>query len=622
MTQARSTMSIAVAIPCYKVTQHVLEVIRAVPASVARIYAVDDACPEGSGAFIQANCTDPRVQVLFNPENRGVGGAVVTAYQQAIADGMDIVVKIDGDGQMDPALLPQFVRPIIAGRADYTKGNRFFRPESVRGMPPVRLFGNAVLSFMTKLSCGYWTIMDPTNGYTAVHTSVLRELPLDKLERRYFFETDMLFRLNTLRAVVRDVPMDSVYADEESNLKIGSVLPEFLKKHASRLLRRYAYSYFVRDFNAGSIYSIFGLLLLAWGSLFGARQWIHSALGRPAGHQRHGHAGRASRHGGYPVPGGLPAPRREQRADGTTEPATGGRARAGYGPPSRGPAVTRMSSAVPAPAEDASPTLPWIFCGLVLPMILYAARMVGVLVQTEIPFDSLHTYLPPGAAATGRRCPCFQHRGLLQGRSRHRGVHGAGRCRPGAHQVREPRHFPGGTGPGLRCRAQDRRTYRRGGGRLAVCASAHAGGGGWHAAGRVPVHLPRGRLAVGIELRSPGLAGSTRSPAPGGRSAPCRPGACRGHADTGHLHVLAAVRRPGFSAGGVAHARWNARRGAALRGHPPAGDRTGRYLRPAAERRLRPPDGGDRQWRGPSTSAAIRCCPATNHPSSAWGTTK
>ncbi|AVS93571.1 glycosyl transferase family 2 [Paracidovorax avenae] len=279
MMPARSTMSIAVAIPCYKVTQHVLGVISAIPASVERIYAVDDACPDGSGTFIEANCTDPRVRVLFNPENRGVGGAVVTAYHQAIADGMDIVVKIDGDGQMDPALLPHFVRPILAGRADYTKGNRFFRPESVRGMPPVRLFGNAVLSFMTKLSCGYWTLMDPTNGYTAVHTSVLRELPLDKLERRYFFETDMLFRLNTLRAVVRDVPMDSVYADEESNLKIGKVLPEFLKKHASRFLRRYGYSYFVRDFNAGSIYSIFGLLLLAWGSIFGARQWIHSAMG-------------------------------------------------------------------------------------------------------------------------------------------------------------------------------------------------------------------------------------------------------------------------------------------------------------------------------------------------------
>lgn len=277
MTQ--QAMAIAVAIPCYKVTQHVLDVIRAIPACVARIYAVDDACPEGSGSFIQQHCTDPRVQVLFNPENRGVGGAVVTAYRQAIADGMDVVVKIDGDGQMNPRLLPLFVRPIQAGRADYTKGNRFFRPESVRGMPPMRLFGNAVLSFMTKLSCGYWPIMDPTNGYTAIHTSVLRELPLDKLERRYFFETDMLFRLNTLRAVVRDVPMDSVYADEESNLKIGRVLPEFLKKHASRLVRRYAYSYFVRDFNVGSIYSIFGVLLLLAGGAFGALHWISSASG-------------------------------------------------------------------------------------------------------------------------------------------------------------------------------------------------------------------------------------------------------------------------------------------------------------------------------------------------------
>lgn len=228
-------MRIAVAIPCYKVTQHVLGVIQAIGPEVAIIYAVDDACPDGSGRFIEKHNQDPRVRVLFNPENRGVGGAIVTAYKAAIADGVDIVVKIDGDGQMNPALLPQFVRPLLLGEADYTKGNRFFRPESVQSMPPVRLFGNAVLSFMTKLSCGYWNIMDPTNGYTAARSCVLAELPLDKLEQRYFFETDMLFRLNTLRAVVKDIPMDSVYADEESNLQIGKVLPEFLKKHAARL---------------------------------------------------------------------------------------------------------------------------------------------------------------------------------------------------------------------------------------------------------------------------------------------------------------------------------------------------------------------------------------------------
>ena len=269
-------MRIAVAIPCYKVLQHVLGVIEAIGPEVEVIYAVDDACPEGSGRFIEQNNRDPRVRVLYNPENRGVGGAIVTAYQAAIADGMDIVVKIDGDGQMNPTLLPKFVRPLLQKRADYTKGNRFYRPESVQGMPPMRLFGNGALSFLTKLSCGYWNVMDPTNGYTAIRTQVLKELPLEKLEKRYFFETDMLFRLNTIRAVVKDIPMDSVYADEESNLKIGKILPEFLRKHLSRLWRRYVYNYIIRDFNVGTLYSLAGVVLFTFGAIFGISHWIMS----------------------------------------------------------------------------------------------------------------------------------------------------------------------------------------------------------------------------------------------------------------------------------------------------------------------------------------------------------
>ncbi|CAB5692460.1 N-glycosyltransferase [Delftia tsuruhatensis] len=271
-------MKISVAIPCYKVTQHVMGVIENIPECVTSIYAVDDCCPDGSGNWILQNCTDPRVKVLFHSENQGVGGAVSTAYQEAIKDGMDIVVKIDGDGQMDPKLLPLFIRPILQKRADYTKGNRFFRLESVQSMPKIRLFGNTVLSFLTKISCGYWNIMDPSNGYTAIHTSVLRELPIDKLEKRYFFETDMLFRLNTIRAVVKDIPMDAIYADEESNLKIGKILPEFLRKHAIRIGKRYFYNYLLRDFNVGTVYSIVGLLLLIFGIIFGGIHWISSSL--------------------------------------------------------------------------------------------------------------------------------------------------------------------------------------------------------------------------------------------------------------------------------------------------------------------------------------------------------
>ncbi|WP_298434640.1 glycosyltransferase [Ottowia sp.] len=276
-------MRIAVAIPCYKVTQHVLGVIGAIGPEVEAIYAVDDACPDGSGRFIEENNRDPRVRVLRNPQNLGVGGAVIAAYKAAITDGMDIVVKIDGDGQMNPALIPHFVRAIQKGKADYTKGNRFYRPESLRGMPPVRLIGNAALSFINKLSTGYWPVMDPTNGYTAIHTSVLRELPLHKLERRYFFETDMLYHLNIIRAVVRDVPMDSVYADEKSGLRVSQVLPEFMRKHLKRLFKRYVYLYLLRDFNLGSLYSLLGMGLVMLGVAFGASQWwLSDVSGRAA----------------------------------------------------------------------------------------------------------------------------------------------------------------------------------------------------------------------------------------------------------------------------------------------------------------------------------------------------
>lgn len=276
-------MRIAVAIPCYQVTRHVLGVIEAIGPEVGAIYAVDDACPDGSGRFIEERCRDARVRVLFHAENQGVGGAVVTAYKAALADGMEIVVKVDGDGQMNPALIPHFARPIVRGQADYTKGNRFYRPESLRGMPLTRLVGNAALSFVNKLSTGYWPVMDPTNGYTAIHAAVLRQLPLDKLERRYFFESDMLYHLNIVRAVVRDVPMDAVYAGERSNLKVARVLPEFLGKHVLRFFKRYGYVYLLRDFNLGSVYSLFGALLCAAGLAFGISRWVRGVMtGEPA----------------------------------------------------------------------------------------------------------------------------------------------------------------------------------------------------------------------------------------------------------------------------------------------------------------------------------------------------
>lgn len=270
-------MRVAVVIPCYKVKRHVLGVIAAIDQRVERIYCVDDACPEESGNYIQTATTDSRVVILKHSENQGVGGAVMTGYRAAIADQMDIIVKIDGDGQMDPSLLPDFITPIIAGEADYTKGNRFWELSQIRQMPLLRRIGNLGLSFMAKASSGYWDIFDPTNGYTAIHANVASHLPMNSISRRYFFETDLLFRLNTLRAVVKDVPMDARYADEESNLKVSRVVGEFAFKHARNLLKRIGYNYFLRDLPIAALELLASGLLLPFGLLFGMYHWHQSS---------------------------------------------------------------------------------------------------------------------------------------------------------------------------------------------------------------------------------------------------------------------------------------------------------------------------------------------------------
>lgn len=254
-----------------------MDVIRGIGPEVSRIYVVDDCCPEGTGDFVQTNCRDARVKVIRNAQNQGVGGAVMAGYRAAISDGAEIIVKVDGDGQMDPSLIPQFIVPILAGEADYTKGNRFFDLEEIRAMPPMRLFGNAVLSLMAKLSTGYWNLFDPTNGYTAIHSEVAKDLPFDRISRRYFFETDILFRLNTLRAVVVDIPMNARYGNEVSNLKISRVVGEFLFKHVRNCVKRIFYNYYLRDLSLASLELPFGLFLLALGAGFGGYSWIQAS---------------------------------------------------------------------------------------------------------------------------------------------------------------------------------------------------------------------------------------------------------------------------------------------------------------------------------------------------------
>ena len=270
-------MKIHVVIPAYQVEQHIVDLIGRIDSSIEKIWVVDDACPKGSGKLVESKVKDKRVTVIYNPENLGVGGAVTAGYRAALEAGAEVVVKLDGDGQMHPEDIATLVRPIELGEADYTKGNRFDSLDDLYSMPRIRIFGNAVLSLWSKISSGYWGVTDPTNGFTAIHRAVLAKLELGKISKRYFFESDMLFRLNISGAVVEDVALPARYGNEKSNLKIRKVLVEFPIKHAKNLLKRIFYRYYLREWSIASFELPLAIGLGIFGAWFGLSSFFAAA---------------------------------------------------------------------------------------------------------------------------------------------------------------------------------------------------------------------------------------------------------------------------------------------------------------------------------------------------------
>jgi len=269
---------VAVVIPSFRVKDHILQVLAGIGPEVGLIYVVDDHCPEHSGDFVRSNCTDSRVKIIYHAVNQGVGGATITGYRQALADKATIIVKLDGDGQMDASLIPRLIEPLRTAQADYVKGNRFYDLAFLRQMPFLRKLGNSGISFMNKAASGYWNIMDPSNGFTAIHRKALENLPLDRIDKRFFFESDMLFRLNTIRALVTEMPMRAMYGDEKSNLKIHRVALQFPFKYSGRMLKRIFYNYYLRDFNIGSLELILAFIFIFFGVFFGIYKWSESII--------------------------------------------------------------------------------------------------------------------------------------------------------------------------------------------------------------------------------------------------------------------------------------------------------------------------------------------------------
>lgn len=309
--------TIGVVVPAYNEEGFVGEVIDTMPSYVDRVYVIDDKSTDGTWEEIQEHAEianerarergtisfdenlepssspahqlqgvradggrllyDPRVVPLKHDTNKGVGGAIKTGYQHALDDELDIVAVMGGDGQMDPELLPRFLDPIVEGKTDYSKGNRLIYKKYRKGMSSWRFFGNAILTFLTKVASGYWKTMDPQNGYTAISQYALENVGISSMYEYYGYCNDLLVKLNAKGMRVADVAMPATYGDEESSIRY----PTYIRKVSSMLLRDFLWrlkvKYLVLDFHPLALFFIFGATLSAFG-LAGAGWAIYAKI--------------------------------------------------------------------------------------------------------------------------------------------------------------------------------------------------------------------------------------------------------------------------------------------------------------------------------------------------------
>jgi glycosyltransferase involved in cell wall biosynthesis len=272
-------------VPAYRARATLRHVVERVLEVVDLVVVVDDACPEQSAEVVRDY--DARVTVCVHSKNRGVGGAMKTGITEALRLGADYVIKIDADDQMDPSYVPQMI-DVLEGNpeVDLVKGNRFTDAATIRTMPLARLVGNAGLTFLVKFSSGYWSLVDPTNGYLAIRTQALDNVELSKLAERYFFETDLLCLFGLRRRIIAEMEMPAIYGAERSSLSISRALIGFPPRLIARFIRRIFFNYFITEINLGSVCAALGFPLLVIAIVFGGHEWaiaLESRVGRPTG---------------------------------------------------------------------------------------------------------------------------------------------------------------------------------------------------------------------------------------------------------------------------------------------------------------------------------------------------
>ena len=270
---------VSVVVPAHDEEKLIAETIRSIPDFVDRVYVVDDASRDGTVAAARG-AGDPRVEVIEHERNLGVGAAIITGYEQALEERMDVTAVMAADAQMDPADLEKLARPVAEGDVDYAKANRLFTGQAWQLIPRTRYLGNAILSLFTKIASGYWHVADSQAGYTAIGLSVLELLDLDRVYKRYGFPNDLLVHLNVWNARVRDFPSRPIYGvGERSGIRLRRVVPTISWLLVKGFFWRMGQKYVIRDFHPLVFFYMLGFLMSVLGLALGIAEVVLRIMG-------------------------------------------------------------------------------------------------------------------------------------------------------------------------------------------------------------------------------------------------------------------------------------------------------------------------------------------------------
>lgn len=261
-------LRVAAVVPAHNEERLIGQTISTMPKFVDFVVVIDDGSADDT-AKRAVEAGDPRVILIEHQTNMGVGAAIIDGHRMALDLGADVNVVMAGDAQMDPHYLPALLDPIADKGCGFTKANRFYSREALAGMPVIRIAGNIVLSFATKMASGYWNLFDPQNGYTAITRDALGRIDLDRVARGYSFENDLLVRLGIADVQATDVQVPARYGTEVSGMKLHRVIPEISRLLFVGFWRRIVLKYVLMSFSPIALLLFTGLFLCVLGATVG-----------------------------------------------------------------------------------------------------------------------------------------------------------------------------------------------------------------------------------------------------------------------------------------------------------------------------------------------------------------